>query len=102
MPTKSEINFSDMPFHYSIELDSNGQIITERLVIRGVDRNKFIENARALRDELMAIKTMLIEDSVSSKTPVCQIHNVTMSRYSRGNEVWYSHKIGSKWCRGKE
>jgi hypothetical protein len=32
----------------------------------------------------------------------CTIHNVPMKRYTKGDQVWYSHKApDGSWCRGK-
>jgi uncharacterized protein YecE (DUF72 family) len=31
----------------------------------------------------------------------CPIHNVTMKRRESNGQVWYSHKAGDAWCKGK-
>jgi hypothetical protein len=31
----------------------------------------------------------------------CRIHNTAMTRREKDNQVWYSHKVGDDWCRGK-
>jgi hypothetical protein len=32
----------------------------------------------------------------------CAIHNASMKRYTKGDQVWYSHKaLDGSWCRGK-
>lgn len=32
---------------------------------------------------------------------ICPIHKVAMRRFEREGQVWYSHKMGSDWCKGK-
>ncbi len=33
----------------------------------------------------------------------CQDHQVEFKRYSRGNQIWYAHRLpDGKWCREKE
>ncbi len=35
------------------------------------------------------------------ETPRCPIHNVSMKRYTKGDQAWYSHKApNGSWCRG--
>ncbi len=31
----------------------------------------------------------------------CSIHQVTMKRRESNGQVWYSHKVGDGWCKGK-
>jgi len=31
----------------------------------------------------------------------CAIHNCAMKRRERDGHVWYSHKVGDTWCKGK-
>lgn len=31
----------------------------------------------------------------------CAVHNVAMKRREKDGQVWYSHKAGDTWCRGK-
>lgn len=31
----------------------------------------------------------------------CAVHGVAMKRHEKDNQVWYSHKIGDNYCRGK-
>lgn len=31
----------------------------------------------------------------------CSIHGVAMKRRESNGDVWYSHKVGSEWCRGE-
>jgi len=31
----------------------------------------------------------------------CAIHGCEMKRHEKDGKVWYSHKVGDKWCRGK-
>ena len=31
----------------------------------------------------------------------CAIHNCAMKRRERDGQVWYSHKVGDTWCKGK-
>jgi len=31
----------------------------------------------------------------------CVIHNCAMKRRERDGQVWYSHKVGDAWCKGK-
>ena len=31
----------------------------------------------------------------------CPIHQCEMTRYTKGNQSWYSHRTADGWCRGK-
>ena len=31
----------------------------------------------------------------------CSIHQCAMKRHEKDGQVWYSHRIGANWCRGK-
>ena len=31
----------------------------------------------------------------------CAIHGCAMKRRERDGQVWYSHKVGDSWCKGK-
>ena len=31
----------------------------------------------------------------------CPIHGCAMKRREKDGQVWYSHKVGDEWCRGK-
>ena len=31
----------------------------------------------------------------------CPIHGCAMKRREKDGQVWYSHKVGEAWCRGK-
>lgn len=31
----------------------------------------------------------------------CAIHGVAMKRHEKDNQVWYSHKVGDSYCKGK-
>jgi hypothetical protein len=31
----------------------------------------------------------------------CPIHECEMTKWEKGGRVWYSHKAGDQWCRGK-
>lgn len=33
---------------------------------------------------------------------LCPIHNTAMKRWEKNGRVWYSHKIDSGWCTGKQ
>jgi hypothetical protein len=30
----------------------------------------------------------------------CAAHNVWMTRHTKGESAWYSHKVDGRWCRG--
>ena len=32
----------------------------------------------------------------------CSIHGIAMTRREKDGQVWYSHKDGDGWCRGKD
>jgi hypothetical protein len=41
-------------------------------------------------------------ESNSDDPSHCAIHNATMKRHTKGDQVWYSHKApDGSWCRGK-
>ena len=31
----------------------------------------------------------------------CPLHNCKMKRHEKNGGVWYSHKVGKTWCKGK-
>jgi hypothetical protein len=32
----------------------------------------------------------------------CPIHSIAMKRHEKDGRVWYSHKVGEEYCRGKK
>ena len=41
-------------------------------------------------------------ESTGDDSARCAIHNATMKRHTKGDQVWYSHKaVDGSWCRGK-
>ena len=42
------------------------------------------------------------ESQPQQDTPRCSMHNVLMKRFTKGDQVWHSHKApDGSWCRGK-
>lgn len=106
MPPKNELAFNDMPFHYSVEVNGQGRVISEKLVVRGVDLTRFVSNVTELRKEFFSLneKTPPEENKgVTEPERTCPLHGVPMKQYTQHGEIWFSHKTpDGAWCKGKE
>lgn len=105
---------NDARFTWSVKVISPDGY-EEMFVIRSDDRDELIgeidrldeflqeNNYRGL--QLSAVEMPAGAPGANHDRPTdpawCHLHNVMMRTYARGNDVWYSHKIGNTFCRGK-
>ena len=48
-------------------------------------------------------QTATLTTPAAPREHYCQDHQVEFKRYSRGNQVWYAHRLpDGKWCRERE
>ena len=84
------------------------------LEITGDDSTELMKRADALLDwialsggqPLAAAPAPVAAATPTPEAPVtdpawCAIHETKMNKHSKGGQVWYSHKDGDAWCRGK-
>jgi hypothetical protein len=42
-----------------------------------------------------------VQDLPDDDPSWCKIHNEQMKQWEKEGRVWYSHKVGDDWCKGK-
>jgi hypothetical protein len=45
--------------------------------------------------------TVLVKPDGDGKNPICPIHGVEMTKWTKNGHTWYSHRWEDGWCNGK-
>ena len=93
-----------------------------QVTIRGATAHEFRANLQATREALESARSLLdpvaepsfpapsqpepsqapqTAPSAETADDWCGVHNVTMKRQEKNGDIWWSHKVGEKFCRGK-
>jgi len=47
-------------------------------------------------------ETLMIRPDGNAKNPICPIHGIEMTKWTREGHTWYSHRFEDGWCKGKK
>lgn len=82
-----------------------------QLTLRGESGKEIIEKAQAAIAHLQAQGCQPQPSHTTVKSSngnghakdvrLCPIHHEEMRRWEKDGKVWYSHKLGEGWCKGK-
>lgn len=66
-------------------------------------RNEKGQESTVSPNESLTGQTATLTTPAAPHEHYCQDHQVEFKRYSRGNQVWYAHRLpDGKWCRERE
>ena len=54
------------------------------------------------RQEGKSTGTVMVKPSGDGKNPVCPLHGVEMTKWSKAGRTWFSHRWNDGWCNGKQ
>ena len=46
--------------------------------------------------------TVMVKSDSNSKNPICPIHGIEMTKWTKDGRTWYSHRWNDSWCNGKK
>lgn len=88
----------------------NGISVSENYTERNDDWEELVRYKKVILDHLPNSQAFPNDsgpvatppEAVREATPDwCHIHGIKMKKYTKGDQSWYSHKIGDSWCTGK-
>ena len=47
-------------------------------------------------------ETVMVKPSGNGQNPICPLHGVEMTRWSKDGRTWFSHRWDDGWCNGKK
>jgi len=47
-------------------------------------------------------QTVMVKPDGKGKNPICTIHGIDMTKWTKDGRTWYSHRWNDGWCNGKK
>jgi hypothetical protein len=94
------------PYLHSLKYAIDG--IEHMTVIRASDVDELWKRVRTVMELVRVARerrhtleqTPEAPQSSAPDKGFCGLHNVYMTRHTKGESAWYSHKVDGQWCRG--
>jgi len=106
----TEQTFTEAPASINFRA-TNGNGFTVQFTMRNGEMGELVKRVEQLTAHLLASGWTAQGNGNEKAAPKlengqtdpawCPIHGCAMKRREKDGQVWYSHKVGDDWCRGK-